>query len=153
VNRNGSTYGTLEYFLGALAGGPDTQLRGSENTGAGNTYVIGDKGTDTTFAGTIRNGAGGSSAVVSLAKSGSGTLTLTGTNTYGGFTVISNGVLALAGNGSIANSTNIHLEIGAAVDASARVDGALQLGGEPRLVGRRHGARQCGVRRRALTGE
>jgi fibronectin-binding autotransporter adhesin len=128
VNRNGSSYGTLEYFLGALAGGPNTQLRGSENTGAGNTYVIGDKNLNTTFAGSIRNGAGGASAVVSLAKSGTGTLTLTGTNTYGGVTTISNGVLALAEFGSIDGSTNIQITAGTALDVSARADGTLHLG-------------------------
>lgn len=135
VNRNGGTYGTLEYYLGALAGGPDTQLRGSENTGVGNAYVIGDNHLDTTFAGSIRNGAGGASALVTLIKSGSGTLTLSGVNTYGGGTIISNGVLALSGAGSIASSTNLHLLPGAAMEVTGRVDGTLPLAANRSLTG------------------
>jgi fibronectin-binding autotransporter adhesin len=121
VNRNGSTYGTVNYYLGALAGGSTTTLRGSQNTGTPNTYVIGNNNQSTVFKGTIANGNGGSSAVVSLTKTGSGTFTLSGNNLYSGATTLSNGVLQLGDgvtDGSIGNSKNITIVSGAFLDVS-----------------------------------
>lgn len=53
-----------------------------------------------------------------LTKSGGGTLTLTGANTYTGDTTISNGTLTLSAGGSIANSSNIVIAGGATFDVS-----------------------------------
>ena len=103
LNRNG---GNTSYYLGGLAGGPNTTVRGSSNAGSPNTYQVGDNNANTAFAGTIANGTGGSAAVVSLLKAGTGTLTLSGTNTYSGETTVSSGALALSGSGTIRNSTN-----------------------------------------------
>ncbi len=131
VNRNGSTYGTTNYFLGGLAGGSTTTLRGAQNTGTPNTYVIGDNNQNTLFKGTIANGAGGGGAVVSIVKNGSGTLTLEGQNTFTGTTTVSNGVLALATNpdtssdGSIDSSSVINVAAGGILDVSGRSDGTL----------------------------
>ncbi len=96
LNRNGggSSFGT--YFLGALAGGANTIVKGSANSSSASTYQIGDKGLSTTYAGSIQNGAGGTGATVSILKVGPGTFSLSGNNnTYTGSTIISNGVLAL----------------------------------------------------------
>ena len=56
----------------------------------------------------------------SLTKAGSGNLTLSGVNTYGGNTVVSAGTLALSGSGSIANSPAISIAAGATFDVSGR---------------------------------
>lgn len=88
--------------IGALKGAGG-QLCGSENSGG--TLVTDEVGylnTDTIFGGQIR--PYGSGREVALTKVGTGTLTLTGASLYAGNTVISNGVLALSGTGSIANS-------------------------------------------------
>jgi fibronectin-binding autotransporter adhesin len=130
INRNGGGTSFGNYYLGALLGGPSTLLRGSANSGTLSTYFIGDKNLDTTFAGTIANGSTGPTTIV---KVGTGTLTLTGNNTYGGSTVVSNGVLALGDgitDGSINSSTNITVASGAILDVSRRSDGTLQLGGQ-----------------------
>jgi autotransporter-associated beta strand protein len=134
-NRDGGTYS-----LGALDGGPSTTLRGSANSGsAATTYTIGGKGVDSTFAGVISTGAGGTGARVHIVKTGTGKLTFTGANTYNGFTTVSNGVLALGDgitDGSIDNTTNITIAAGAVLDVSGRSDGTLQSGGSQTLQGR-----------------
>ncbi len=128
ANRNGSTYGTTNYYLGALAGGPNTRVRGALNTGTGNTYVIGEKNLDTTFEGIIENGSGGSGAVVSMVKAGTGTLTLKGANAYTGTTTVSNGVLALADSGSIDQSRAIQIVVPGILCVTGRYDGTLYVG-------------------------
>jgi fibronectin-binding autotransporter adhesin len=137
LNRNG---GNTNYYLGALAGGSSTSLRGAPGTGSPNGYQIGDKNLDTMFAGIIANG-GVSAAVVTIIKVGTGTLTLEGQNGYTGSTIVSNGVLALSynptnsNNGSIDSSTNINIASGAVLDVSSRDDGKLPLGSSQTLRG------------------
>jgi autotransporter-associated beta strand protein len=54
-----------------------------------------------------------------LVKNGTGTLTLAGTNTYTGATIIHSGVLVLNSNASIANSSTINILAGASLNVSA----------------------------------
>ncbi|MBN8461065.1 MAG: autotransporter-associated beta strand repeat-containing protein [Verrucomicrobia bacterium] len=85
------------YKLGALAG--TTGRIENLNAASGNSvFEIGALGTDTTFGGIIRNGGGGT---VGIKKIGGGKLTLTGTNTYTGGTVVNGGTLELAAPGSL----------------------------------------------------
>jgi len=89
-------------------------------------------------------GGGGSGAVAAtpvlavnlsggLTKSGAGTLTLAGADTYSGFTTINQGKLALASSGSIANSAGITVGSGATFDVSAT--GGFVLGSAQTLQG------------------
>jgi autotransporter-associated beta strand protein len=83
--------------LGALAGGSDTRLQGATNNADAVTYVIGGKGLSTTFAGTITDGVFTTPGVVSLTKTGTGTLSLSNAaSTYTGTTRISAGTLSVA---------------------------------------------------------
>ncbi|MEI7901912.1 MAG: autotransporter-associated beta strand repeat-containing protein [bacterium] len=90
---------------------------GSLLYGAGTNTFIGSGGMIDTAGYMVTNSAvnvgnGG------LTKLGAGTLTLTGTNTYSGRTIVSAGALALSGSGAIANTTNITLAGGATFDVS-----------------------------------
>jgi fibronectin-binding autotransporter adhesin len=83
-----------------------------------------------TFSGVIQNSGGPLMLVV-----GSGTLTLSGANTYSGATLINNGTLALSGSGSIAASTNINIASGSALNVSGLGSGLFTLGPGQSLSG------------------
>ena len=68
----------------------------------GKNLEVGSNNLSTTFAGMLRDGGLGGGSGGSLTKEGSGTLTLSGTNTYSGPTTINSGALIV--NGSIASS-------------------------------------------------
>ena len=74
-----------------------------------NTFTVNTL-TATTFSGSLITGT----ATGSLYKSGVSTLTLTGANTYAGFTTVSNGTLVVGTGGAIdnANATNGSLSVG-----------------------------------------
>ena len=98
----GNLSGSAGTILNNTASSTSTLTVGSGNTGGG------------IFLGNIVNGNG----VVGLAKVGSGTITLGGTNTYTGGTTISGGVLDLTGSASISDSPVIVIGGGAIFDVS-----------------------------------
>ena len=117
------------YYLGALSGGTNSQLSGHASStggaGANITYDIGALGLSTTFAGTISDGnqTGGVNNT-SIAKVGSGSLTLSGADTYNGTTTVSNGTLLV--NGSLAG-TNVVTVTGGTLGGAGTISGATTL--------------------------
>ncbi len=110
--------GTLIYA------GPSALTTGKLGTSVfqGGSSVINITNASVTLTnGTVMTGPG------TLIKRGSGTLALSVANTYTANTVISNGVLALVGNGSFASSPNITINAGAMLDVHAKT-GPLTLG-------------------------
>ncbi len=77
--------------VGALSGGTNA-IVDIVSGGGTSILTVGNNNATSTFAGVLQN----SSGTLALTKIGSGTLTLTGTNTYGGATTISGGVLQIA---------------------------------------------------------
>jgi len=73
------------------------------NSTAAATLTAGGLDTNTTFTGVLQNGAG----VLALTKTGTGSLALSGTNTYTGQTIISGGTLALSGAGTVVSDIAI----------------------------------------------
>ena len=106
--------------LGALVGGAKTVLSGAASAANLTTYVIGGNQNNTTtiFPGTISD-ATGQTAIV---KTGSGTLTLAGTNTYTGATAISNGTLVVSGKLGV---TPVTVNSGATLAGSGVIGGAV----------------------------
>ena len=68
--------------LGELIGGPSTVLLGSRSTATPTYWSVGGLNTSTTFAGSVSNFS--TTNISALIKVGTGTLTLTGTNTDAG---------------------------------------------------------------------
>ncbi|MFN9719912.1 MAG: beta strand repeat-containing protein, partial [Planctomycetota bacterium] len=94
--------GTLQY-TGATA---STDRGMTFNSVAGNTVEVTSAAANLTNSG-ILTGAGG------FTKSGSGTLTLTGSNNYTGNTTVSNGTLQLGNGGSLSTNSAISIGTGA----------------------------------------
>ena len=89
--------GGFSNTIGSLAG------TGTVTDSVAGTAVLsaGSNNATTTFSGTLQNGAG----TLALTKSGTGILTLSGTNTYSGATTVSAGTLQ-AGSGSALSATS-----------------------------------------------
>jgi autotransporter-associated beta strand protein len=90
---NGSVLFGESSTIGSLAGGGSVFMNGN------NTLIVGGDNTSTTFSGVYQD-SGGAAA---LTKTGTGTLILTGNNTYTGGTTITGGMLQL-GNGGASGS-------------------------------------------------
>ena len=71
----------------------------------------------------------------SLTQIGDGVLILTNSHSYFGPTLIQSGTLAIAGNGAIANSTNVMLSEGALLDVSSHAGGNVTLASGQTLSG------------------
>ncbi|MGH7978574.1 MAG: beta strand repeat-containing protein, partial [Limisphaerales bacterium] len=114
TNLDGVGYATI----GALSGTGDIGLydtlvsSSSSGYSVGNPFAltVGNNNASTTYSGAL--GGGGS-----LTKVGTGTLTLSGTETYTGNTTVSRGKLALTS--AFLDSTNIVIGSGAILDVSA----------------------------------
>ncbi|MDO4575644.1 MAG: autotransporter-associated beta strand repeat-containing protein [Planctomycetia bacterium] len=103
------------YKFGMITGGGSgTEIRATQNGEYGNFTLEVGNSTDGTFAGAITDVS--STRKASLIKTGTGTWTLTGSNTYTGTTTISEGTLQIGNggtSGSLSNSTAITIANGA----------------------------------------
>jgi autotransporter-associated beta strand protein len=109
----GATTGVID----ASGGGPLTLTGGviCENNGytspiTGTSSLVLQGSGSGSEGGTVSNG--GTCNVMSLVKTGSGTWTLSGPNTYTGTTTVNGGLLALSGNGGIAQSAALTVSRG-----------------------------------------
>ena len=107
--------GVTTQAIGSLAG------VGNVTSAAGSSLTFGNDNTSTIFSGVISGGAG-------ITKQGSGTMALSGVNSYTGGTTVSAGTLALSGTGSIASSSGVSLATGATFDIAGQMAGVLVQG-------------------------
>src|SRR6266496_3570460 len=101
--------GTLAMTGGSLTVGSLTGSSNITGTSSTRTLTVGsDNSSPAAYSGVISNG----SAAVSLTKDGSGTLTLSGNNTYTGTTTVNAGTLQLGTANVLSNSSNFNLNGG-----------------------------------------
>ncbi len=119
----GSAAGTLTFTGGitALNAGAKTLTLAGSNAGAN------------AISGIIGNGAG----ALALAKSGSGSWTISGNNTYTGSTTVSSGTLIVSGGGTLNTTSDITVLTGATLtnDTATALTPALALGEGSALSG------------------
>jgi autotransporter-associated beta strand protein len=113
---------------GGLAGSGVVTSGLMGNTGTQTLEVQTDSGDDT-FAGTITQANG----VVNLVKSGTNTLTLSGSNNYNGITTINGGMLAI--NGSYAGGGAYTVNSGAALAGSGTISAVVNNNGGTVMAG------------------
>ncbi len=122
-NTTGVTNATIS--LGALQGVAGSTLRNGGNGTGVTTFSIGALDATTTFAGNIT--FLNSAAYTAVTKVGTGTLTLSGANTYGGTTTITAGAIRAGSATALSAAT--------AVAFGASTTGRLQLGGFNLTIG------------------
>ena len=105
---NGATYDLSASTLTSQAFGSLSSMSADGNTGGGtvilaanSTLTVGSNNNSTTFNGVIKGSGAG------LTKAGTGDLSLGGSNTYTGSTLINAGILTLTLGGAIQGSVNV----------------------------------------------
>ena len=99
-------------------------------------FVVGANGGSSTFSGVIRDNPNGTTPAqgtagggVQLRKTGAGTQTLTGVNTYTGPTAVDAGTLMVNAPGSLAAAGNVTVAAGATLGGSGTVGGSVAVSG------------------------
>ena len=111
--------GNSQIVAGVADGGATAGIRSVRNSsGTASTLTLGST-SSYAFSGTVDGN-------LAVTKSGNGTQTLSGANTYVGNTVISAGTLALGS--SLSSSSSVSLAAGATLDVSAASGGTYMLG-------------------------
>jgi autotransporter-associated beta strand protein len=109
---NGEVIFETDSTVGSLAGSGDVFMNG-------NALTVGGDNSDTTFSGRYRDNFGS----VSLVKTGTGTLTLSGANTYTGSTTVSGATLLVTGS----LDSDVTVESGATLGGSGTINGDVTL--------------------------
>ena len=112
---------TLEE-IGSLSGVAGSNVNVTQTTPF--TLYTGNNNNTTTFAGTLTNSVG---ANFSLVKQGTGTMTLTGANSYDGTTTVSAGTLVAANNTALGTTTGNTTVAG---NATLGLQGGITIGAE-----------------------
>ena len=109
------------YNLGGLAGGGNIAL--SNTAGAAITLQAGGNNASTQFSGNLTGSSG------SLTKAGTGTLMLSGINTYGGVTNVTSGILEAITTAGLANYSSGTISVGSGAVLAVQVQAGSESNG------------------------
>jgi autotransporter-associated beta strand protein len=121
--------------LGSLSGTNAATTLGGFNGSGIKTLQVGALNTSTTYAGSMSdNPLGGGTPVFALTKVGTGTLTLSGTDTYSGITTVNAGKLAFTT--AVPSSTIWNIALNATAAPTSTASGSITLPASPNLSGK-----------------
>jgi fibronectin-binding autotransporter adhesin len=110
------------YSIGSLSGAGTVTGKTTAGVGAA-TLSAGGNNTSTTFSGVLQNANTAEGRLLALTKAGTGTLILSGTNTYTGATTVSAGTLRVTG--SLAAGSAVAVNSGGTLGGTGTVGGAV----------------------------
>ncbi len=119
--------------IGELSGASGAMVQGGVTGGRALTYVIGGKGTSSTFAGTISEQT--AFTLTNFTKIGIGTWTLSGTGTWAGGTQVQQGALCIAGTMSSAGAVQVADGASLCLQGGSLTTDAVNLNGTATLSG------------------
>jgi autotransporter-associated beta strand protein len=137
INAGNTSVGGNTITIGELTGDPGSFITDNTGAAAGRPciYVVGGRNSNATFPGTIYDTARGTG----ITKVGTGSWTLTGSDTYTQPTTISAGSLIVGASSFMMNCTNITVAAGALFDVSSygglTLSAANNLGGSGVVTG------------------
>jgi autotransporter-associated beta strand protein len=137
INAGNTSVGGNTITIGELTGDPGSFITDNTGAAAGRPciYVVGGRNSNATFPGTIYDTARGTG----ITKVGTGSWTLTGSDTYTQPTTISAGSLIVGPSSFMMNCTNITVAAGALFDVSSygglTLSAANNLGGSGVVTG------------------
>lgn len=117
------TAGNNTLAFGSLSGVANSLVRNAAAVTGVSTLEIGNLNTNTEFAG----GIGGGGGTLAVTKVGTGTLTLSGANTYNGATHVNAGTLAFATTPNVLSNSSFTVANGANLQVKASAAGTTML--------------------------
>ena len=116
------------FSIGGLAGNSNGSISLWSQTGGGVTLNVGGNNSNSTYGGSLADVGPGNFYQGNLVKSGTGTLTLTGTNTYNGYSLINAGILQADAGAGLSPYANVTINGGSLASVAGLITNTFGFG-------------------------